>query len=72
MSSGRYWIRLSRFLTMAASWLMSRAARLPKDAQLLAAADGGLLTPSRRGEPAEADLRQHAIPERLSLLIPSK
>ena len=30
MSSGRYWIRLSRFLTMAASWLMSRAARLPR------------------------------------------
>ena len=30
MSAGRYWMRLSRFLTMAASWSTSRAARLPR------------------------------------------
>src|SRR6266702_7907072 len=30
MSAGRYWIRLSRFLTMAASWSTLRAIRLPR------------------------------------------
>jgi hypothetical protein len=30
MSAGRYWMRLSRFLTTAASWSTSRAARLPR------------------------------------------
>ena len=30
MRAGRYWMRLSRFLTIAASWSTSRAARLPQ------------------------------------------
>ena len=30
MSAGRYWMRLSRFLTIAASWSTSRAERLPR------------------------------------------
>ena len=30
MSAGRYWMRLSRFLTMAASSSTLRAARLPR------------------------------------------
>ena len=30
MRAGRYWIRLSRFLTTAASWSTSRTARLPR------------------------------------------
>ncbi len=31
MSSGRYWMRLSRFLMMAASWsAVLQAARLPR------------------------------------------
>src|SRR5712691_12974181 len=30
MSAGRYWILLSRFLTIAASWSTLRAARLPR------------------------------------------
>ena len=30
MRAGRYWMRLSRFLTIAASWSTSRAARLPR------------------------------------------
>ena len=30
MRAGRYWMRLSRFLTIAASWSASRAARLPR------------------------------------------
>lgn len=30
ISSGRYWMRLSRFLLIAASWSTSRAIRLPR------------------------------------------
>src|SRR5271157_2958325 len=30
MRAGRYWMRLSRFLMIAASWSTSRAARLPR------------------------------------------
>jgi hypothetical protein len=30
MRAGRYWMRLSRFLTTAASWSTSRTARLPR------------------------------------------
>ncbi len=29
MSAGLYWMRLSRFLTVAASWPASHGARLP-------------------------------------------
>ena len=37
MRAGRYWMRLSRFLMIAACWSTSRAARLPRpsDAQRL-------------------------------------
>ena len=30
MSAGRYWMRLSRVLTMAVSWSAVQAARLPR------------------------------------------
>jgi protein-tyrosine-phosphatase len=44
MRAGRYWIRLSRFLMIAASWSTSRAARLPRPFFMFAQAPSAALS----------------------------
>ena len=43
MRAGRYWMRLSRFLMIAASWSTSRAARLPRPFFMFAQAPSAAL-----------------------------
>ena len=51
MRAGRYWMRLSRFLTIAASWSTSRAARLPRPFFMFAQAPGGVEVGGVAGQP---------------------
>ena len=51
MRAGRYWIRLSRFLTTAASWSTSRTARLPRPFFMFAQAPCGVELRGVGGQP---------------------